>query len=78
MARTGKTGADAILLALKKICRVLVKYQAKLVAVVNAAEIAGAITTAEAVTIGELIGAANAYCAAFDLLAEFSGFDTNP
>lgn len=74
MAITGKTGADAIFKALKRICIVLTKYQAKLQAVVVAAEAAGAITSADATTISAFITVAASTCAAFDRLAQYSGF----
>lgn len=74
MAVTGKTGADAIFGALRHICHVLVKYQAKLIAVVVAAETAGAITAAEALTINNFIAVAVVTCSAFNHLADYSGF----
>lgn len=74
MAITGKTGADAIFKALKRICIVLTKYQAKLQAVVIAAETAGAISAADATTINAFITVAGATCSAFDRLSQYSGF----
>jgi hypothetical protein len=74
MAVTGKTGADAIYVALKHICHVLSKYNAKLVAVVAAALAAGAITAAESAAILAFIAAAQAACDAFAQLAAYSGF----
>jgi len=74
MAVTGKTGADAIFIALRHICRVLTKYQSKLNAVVIAAAGAGAITTAQATTINNFIAVAVATCSAFEALASYSGF----
>ncbi len=78
MAYTGKTGSDAILRALQRICKNIVKYNVKLDAVITAAQGAGAITSVQAATCRELKAAALTYCAAFELLAEYSGFDTNP
>ena len=78
MAKTGKTGADAILKAIDRICKVIAKYSAKLDAVTTQAQSAGVLTAAQAATVRELISAATAYCIAFDLLAGYSGFDTNP
>lgn len=74
MAVTGKTGADAIFGYLHKICAVLLKYQAKLVAVVAAAEAAGAITSEQATQINAFITVASATCSAFEALAQYSGF----
>lgn len=74
MAVTGRTGADAIFIALKHICRILAKYNAKLTAVVSAAQSAGAITAGEAATITAFLGTANAACFAFERLAAYSGF----
>lgn len=74
MAVTGKTGADAIFGALKHICHVLVKYNAKLVAVVAAAQTAGAISADDATKITAFITVAVATCDAFGKLAQYSGF----
>jgi len=74
MALTGKTGADAIFGALKRICHVLVKYNTKLLAVVDAAQAAGAITAGDATTIKAFITVAVATCDAFGKLAAYSGF----
>lgn len=74
MAITGKTGADAIFAALHKICHVLNKYNAKLLAVVVAAQLAGAISADDAATIRAFITVASATCDAFGKLAAYSGF----
>lgn len=74
MAVTGKTGADAIFKELKHSCLVIAKYNAKLVAVVAAAQAAGAITAGEATTINNFISTANTVCNAFGKLAGYSGF----
>lgn len=74
VAVTGKTGADAIFKALKRICIVITKYNTKLVAVVAAAEAASAITSSDASTITSFIAAANSACVAFQKLADYSGF----
>lgn len=74
MAVTGKTGADAIFGLLKRICHVLTKYSAKLNAVVDAAQAAGAITAGDATTIKAFITIAVATCDAFGKLAAYSGF----
>lgn len=74
MAVTGKTGADAIFGLLKRICHVITKYSAKLNAVVDAAEAASAISSADATTIKAFIAVAVATCDAFGRLAAYSGF----
>lgn len=74
MAVTGRTGADAIFQALAHICRVIVKYQSKLNAVVTAARVAGAITVAQETTINNFLAVASATCVAFEALAAYSGF----
>jgi len=74
MALTGRTGADAIFKALKRICIVLTKYQSKLVAVIVSAQSAGAITSAQAADATALINLASAACVAFQRIADYSGF----
>lgn len=74
MAVTGKTGADAIFKALKRICIVLSHYQFKLIAVVDAAETASAITADQATKIRNFISVATVTCDAFQALADYSGF----
>lgn len=74
MARTGRTGADAIFIAIRHICHVLVKYQAKFEAVITAAQTAGAITSIEASTIRTFLATTNALCVALEHLATYSGF----
>jgi hypothetical protein len=78
MARTGKTGADAIFKAVKRICLVLSHYSGKLDRVITAATTADVITSAQAATIRAFIASANGACAILELLADYSGFDTNP
>lgn len=74
MAVTGKTGADAIFIALRHICRLITKYQSRLTAVVASAVGAGAITAGQAVTINNFIAVAVVTCSAFEALASYSGF----
>ncbi len=74
MAVTGKTGADAIFVSLKHICRVLTKYQTKLNAAVAAAAAAGAITSGQQAAINAFIAVAVATCSAFEALATYAGF----
>ena len=74
MAVTGKTGADAIFFFLGHICRVINRYRNKLIAVVAAAEANDVITTEQAVLINDFIGTVATVCAAFQLVAGYSGF----
>lgn len=74
MAVTGKTGADAIFIALRHVCRLITKYQTRLNAVVAAAASAGAITSAQQISINNFIATAVTLCSAFEALANYSGF----
>lgn len=74
MAITGKTGADAIFKAIKRICIVLTHYRVKFVAVTSAAQTAGVITEEQAVLINDFIGTSALLCAALEALAGYSGF----
>jgi len=74
MAITGKTGADAIFKALKRICIVLSHYRVKLVAVVAAAQSADVVTEEQAVLINDFLGTAELLCAALEAVAGYSGF----
>lgn len=74
VAITGKTGADAIFIALHHICLVITRYEAKLQAVIVAAEGAGAITNAQKTSINSFLSLASAACTAFQALASYSGF----
>jgi hypothetical protein len=74
VARTGKTGADAIFRAIQRICIVISHYRAKFDAVITAAEGAGAITADQATVIRDFIGSLNVLCTALNALANYSGF----
>lgn len=78
MALTGKTGADAVFKALKRICLVIAHYGPKLQAVITAAEDADVVTATQATAARDLVAAAQAACDAFSLIAGYSGFNTNP
>jgi hypothetical protein len=78
MPRTGRTGADAIFIALDKICRVVTRYQNKLSNVIDLAVTEGAITAGQAVTAHAFVASVSGACAIFELIAQISGFDTNP
>lgn len=71
---TGKTGADAIAQALKHICRILVKYQAKLQALIADLVTDGTLTAPQAATANDFINLATSACAVFVVIAEHSGF----
>jgi len=71
---TGKTGADAIFKAIKRICIVLSHFSSKLSAVVDQAVVDGAITSAQATVAKQLITLATDFCIVYELLADYSGF----
>lgn len=74
MAVTGKTGADAIFKAIRRVCLVLTHYRSRMEAVITAAETAGSITSIQATTIRDFIGTASTLCVALEALAGYSGF----
>lgn len=74
MALTGKTGADAIFIALSHICRVIAKYRSKLDNVIDAAVTASVITSAQATTAHDFVSTASTVCGVFELIAGYSGF----
>jgi hypothetical protein len=74
MPVTGKTGADAIFIAMSHICRLIVKYNLKLNNVINQAETAGSLTSAQATDLRTFLANANGFCAAWQILAAYSGF----
>lgn len=73
MARTGKTGADAIFRALSHICRVITAYRIKLDNVIDAAEAADVLTAEQAAAAHAFVASADATCQIFRLLANYSG-----
>jgi hypothetical protein len=73
MAHTGKTGADAVFIALSKICRVLVAYRAKLDAVIDQAATGGVISSTQATAAHDFLAIVNTTCAIFELIAGYSG-----
>jgi hypothetical protein len=74
MAVTGKSGADAIFKALKRICIVLARYQVKLAQVTAAALAAGAITADQKSKIDTFVSIAVLTCDAFHALSDYAGF----
>ena len=67
-----KTGADAIFVATRKICHILIKYSVKLRAFIDSQVVAGNITSAQATTAKAWLDLANAACDVFDILAGFN------
>jgi hypothetical protein len=76
VAITGKTGADAVFKALKRICIVLAAYRAKLDNVIDAAVTNGVITSAQGTTAHDFLATANTVCGIFEAVAGYSGFTT--
>jgi hypothetical protein len=74
MAITGKTGADAVYLALMHICHVIVRYRVKLEKVIDSAVAAEVITSAQATTAKDFLATAGTVCGIFQLVAGYSGF----
>lgn len=68
----GKTGADAIFVALHHICRTLNAYRSKANALIDAAVAASVITSAQGTTAKDFIAGASALCDIFALLAGFN------
>lgn len=73
MARTGKTGADAIFKALSHICRVITAYRVKLDQVIDAAAAADILTSEQATAAHAFVAAADSTCQIFRLLSNYSG-----
>lgn len=74
MAVTGKTGADAIWKALKRIVIVLSHYAPKLLATVAIMQAGGQLTSAEAAEITAFINDTASLLAAITKVADYSGF----
>lgn len=74
MAVTGKTGADAIYHAIKRITTVISHYAPKFLAVVAVMEAGGQITSADAAVIVGFINSLNTLVAALAKVADYSGF----
>lgn len=68
----GKTGADAIFVAVGHICRVVTKYRSKLDTVIDAAAAAAVITSAQATAAHDFVAAAQTTCVIFGLIADFN------
>lgn len=74
MPVTGKTGADAIYKALKRILIVMSHYLPKLKATVAIMVSTGALTTAEAAEVNAFLDSMSALIAAVKKVADYSGF----
>lgn len=74
MPVTGKTGADAVFKAVKRIAIVLSHYAPKFLAVVAVMEAGGNITAADAAAIRGFVSALNDLLAALSKVADYSGF----
>jgi len=66
-----KNGSNAIFSLLRHVCRVIFKYQTKLLAFVSLAESDSVITSAQAATVTAFISAAVGICAVFEILANY-------
>lgn len=64
-----KTGADALFVALRHICHVVVKYRAKLDAFIDTAVAGSIITSAQGTIAHDFIATATTTCGVFELLA---------
>lgn len=71
---TGRTGADAIMIALKHICRTITKYQVKLGQLIDNLETDEVLTSTQATVARTFISGAVAACAVFEIIAANSGF----
>lgn len=74
MAVTGKTGADAIFFAIKRIAIVLSHYAPKFLAVIAVMQAGGHITADEAALITDFVNSLNSLMAALKKVADYSGF----
>jgi hypothetical protein len=74
MAKTGKTGADAMFKDQQHICRLLTKYHTKFIAVIALAQSLGTITSGEAATLTAWVTASQAACDILGKVASISGF----
>lgn len=71
---TGKTGADAIFMALKRVCIVLTKYRPKLVALIVTLVETDVLTSAQGTVAQNFINVAVDACDVFSIIADNSGF----
>lgn len=74
MPVTGKTGADAVFKALKRITLTLSHYAPKFLAVVAIMEAGGNITPTDAAAIRAFVASLSELMAALSKVADYSGF----
>jgi len=72
----GKSGADAIFIALEHVCKILNKYETKLRSAIAAAETGGVITSDQATAAYLFVDTARVTCLIFGLIAGNSGFNS--
>jgi hypothetical protein len=70
----GKSGADGISVAIKRVCVIDRKYHSKMLTAIALTQAAGLITLSEASQATTLLGAISAYCTIFEKVAGNSGF----
>jgi hypothetical protein len=68
----GKTGADAVGTALHHVCRVVIRFRAKLDAIIDAAVTANVITSAEGAVAHTFVSTAGDVCKIFEAIAVFN------
>lgn len=73
-AKTGKTGADAIFIAVHHVIHTLARYGPKFRAVVAVMLAGGNITAAESAVILSFLDSLNALDAALKKIADYAGF----
>jgi len=74
MSFLGKSGADAVFVALNHICKVVNRYHVKLDAAIDQAATDGVIGSGEATAAHAFIDAASITCEIFKLVSGNSGF----
>jgi hypothetical protein len=70
----GRSGADAVFKALKRICIVIVGYGPKLQVAIDLAHAASLITTEQRATAIAFVASAQGVCDIFNAVASNSGF----
>lgn len=74
MPTTGKTGADGIFKAIKRVAIIVSHYAPKFLAVIAVMEAGGQIQPAEATVIREFLSGLNDLLAALSKVSDYSGF----
>jgi hypothetical protein len=70
----GKSGADGISVAIKRVCTIDKKYHTKMLSAISLTQAAGLITSTEAAQAVALLNAISTYCTIFEHVAGNSGF----